>query len=100
MLVLKGSIKVKVRLNTDSSAAKGIVSRTGLGKVRHIEVNELWLQEKVKSGEIRMFKIPGTVNQGDLMTKHVPFDTLTRHFEKLGLEFRDGRAESAPQALL
>ena len=35
-----------MQLNTDASAAIGIGSRLGLGKVRHIEVNQLWLQEK------------------------------------------------------
>ena len=37
----------KVRLSEDSSAAKGIADRTGLGKVRHIEVNQLWLYEQI-----------------------------------------------------
>ena len=36
-----GSIAIK----TDASAAVGIGSRIGIGKVRHIEVNQLWLQE-------------------------------------------------------
>ena len=37
---------------TDSSAAKGISSRRGLGKVRRIEVNELWLQDQVARGKV------------------------------------------------
>ena len=32
-------IDSKVRIRTDASAAKGIATRKGLGKVRHIEVN-------------------------------------------------------------
>jgi hypothetical protein len=40
---------VRVRLKTDASAAKGIASRNGLGKARHIEVTQLRLQEKVRS---------------------------------------------------
>ena len=35
-------------LGTDSSAAKSFVSRRGLGKMRHIEVRDLWLQEEAK----------------------------------------------------
>ena len=31
---------------TDASAAKGIASRRGAGEVRHIEVNQLWIQGK------------------------------------------------------
>ena len=35
-----------VCLGTDSSAAKGFVSRRGLGKMRHLEIRDLWLQKK------------------------------------------------------
>ena len=44
----------KVRMWVDSSAAKSIASRTGLGKVRHIEVRFLWLQEVVRAGRIEL----------------------------------------------
>ena len=33
-----------VHLGTDSSAAKSCVSRRGLGKMRHVEIRDLWLQ--------------------------------------------------------
>ena len=46
--------KVGIVLHTDSAAAKGIGSRRGLGKVRHIELNQLWLQEKVASGVVQI----------------------------------------------
>ena len=47
-------IQGKVRLSEDSTAAKGIADRTGLGKVRHIEVNQLWVQDKVREKEIEL----------------------------------------------
>ena len=40
-------IQHTIVLYTDSSAAKGISSRRGLGKVCHIELNKLWLQDQV-----------------------------------------------------
>ena len=52
-------IDIKLQVLTDSSAAKGIASRRGLGKVRHIEVNQLWLQGKVAYGEVRIDKGSG-----------------------------------------
>ncbi len=36
-------LKVSLRTNTDSSAAKIMGSRRGVGKVRHLDVGELWL---------------------------------------------------------
>ena len=35
---------------TDSSAAVGICRRKGLGKVRHLDTNLLWVQDKVREG--------------------------------------------------
>ena len=40
-------IDFNCEVQTDASAAKGIVTRVGLGKVRHLETNQLWLQAKV-----------------------------------------------------
>ena len=42
-------IKTTIQLLTDASAAKGIANRMGLGKVRHIEVTQLWLQQNLLS---------------------------------------------------
>ena len=36
-------INVKLSLKCDASAAVGIVKRRGLGRVRHIDVTQLWL---------------------------------------------------------
>ena len=40
-------IALSISLATDSAAARGISSRRGLGKVRRIELSELWLQDQV-----------------------------------------------------
>ena len=39
----------EVKVCTDASAAIGIVNRRGSGKVRHIDTNELWVQDKVSN---------------------------------------------------
>ena len=49
----------KVRVNTDSSAARGIAMRRGVGKVRHLEVRTLWLQDQVDRGLVQIAKIAG-----------------------------------------
>jgi hypothetical protein len=41
-------INAELRVHTDSSAAKGICKRVGLGTQRHIAVNSLWVQEKLR----------------------------------------------------
>ena len=58
-------IQHTIILYTDSSAAKGISSRRGLGRVRHIELSELWLQDQVARGRIAVRKIRGEDNFSD-----------------------------------
>ena len=53
-------VEVYIKVKTDASAALGIVRRRGLGKVRHIEVSQLWLQQKVADGRVKVIKVPGT----------------------------------------
>ena len=69
-------IKLPITLYTDSSAAKGIASRRGLGKVRHIELSELWLQDQVARGNVEVRKIRGEDNFSDSLTKHSSQDRI------------------------
>ena len=69
-------IHLPIILYTDSSAAKGISSRRCLGKVRRIELNELWLQDQVARGKLEVRKIRGEVNMSDSLTKHASPDRL------------------------
>ena len=80
----------------DSSAALGITQRTGNGKVRHLRVQSLWVQEVRCTGRLGYKKVLGTLNPADILTKHVPSDLLEAHLKTLGVEFRGGRAVSAP----
>ena len=58
-----------VRLGTDSSAAKSFVCRRGLGRMRHLQIRDLWLQKEVRDGKVEVSKIPGDKIPADLMTK-------------------------------
>ena len=69
-------IKQEIVLYTDSSAAKGISTRRGLGKLRHVELNELWLQDQVSRGRIAVRKIKGEDNFSDSLTKHSSPDRI------------------------
>ena len=51
------------------SASLTELSRGGLGKMRHLEIRDLWLQREVAHGQVKVFKTPGTENPADLMTK-------------------------------
>ena len=66
----EAGIEIGVVVKTDASAAKAIATRRGMGKVRQIEVSQLWVQEKVAVGDIKIVKIPTEDNFADHLTKY------------------------------
>ncbi len=52
-------VEVGVQVNMGSSVAKSNASRRGAGGVRHIEVRELWVQDRVAKGEVSIVKGEG-----------------------------------------
>ena len=90
-------IPLQVRVWTDSSAAIGICSRQGLGKLRHIDTQALWVQERVRTKSIILRKVRGDLNPADLLTKFiVGKDKIDQLVSLYGLVFMDGRAASSP----
>jgi hypothetical protein len=79
---------LKVRLWVDSTAAKSIASRTGLGRVRHLEVRFLWLQEVVRKGRLMLRKIPGEKNPADILTKPKNAADMILKLVPVGVELR------------
>ena len=84
---------------TDSAAARGMASRRGIGRVRHVSTRYLWLQERVARQEGRILKIPGERNRADALTKSVPAPRLLHLCGAMGLEFRGGRAKAQKGSL-
>ena len=88
---------IEIHLHADSSAAIGICNRSGIGKVRHLATGLLWIQDKVRSKDIRLYKVLGTENPADLLTKHLPRESVDKHIAAFYSTRQGGRAESAPQ---
>ena len=60
--------------------------RKGLGKVRHIEVKYLWVQDLIKDGRLKLLKVKGTSNPADIGTKHLSISDMKGLLEKIGLK--------------
>ena len=89
-------IDARVRVLTDASTGKSLASRRGLGKVRHIDVSELWVQEVVANGRVDIIKVKGTFNSADICTKYLNQAEIAAVMEQIAATFLDGRSESAP----
>ena len=83
-------------LYSDSSAALGIAKRAGIGKVRHLRTQGLWIQEVRSTGRISYKKILGEKNPADLLTKYLTAEIIKKHLETIQYKAAGGRAEAAP----
>ena len=90
-------LELEVQVHSDSSAAIGISRRRGLGKIRHIHVGDLWVQERLRNHDFSLHKVLGAENPADIFTKYTDKNTIHKMLGKLHLRFEQGRAESAPQ---
>ena len=74
------------RLWCDSSAAIQVSKRPGVGKLRHVHVSHLYIQELVRNKEIFVRKIAGTANPSNVLTKHVSTGhEMSKAIEMLGI---------------
>ena len=89
-------LKASVTLFTDSSAARGIIHREGLGKLRHLETGYLWLQAAVKNKRLQVRKVLGKENPADLFTKHLGAADMWKHLKTLHISAEEGRTTAVP----
>ena len=80
-------IKIDIELKVDANATIGMLHRTGLGKMRHVDVSELWLQSVVKNKKILLKKVLGTRNPADMMTKYLGVQESGGYMSELGFKF-------------
>ena len=92
------SIDLQLRIHSDATAAIGIARRRGLGKLRHLDVEDLWIQERVRHNDVELCKVLGTENPADIFTKYVEAPLLQKALISMGLNSETGRAKSAPKA--
>ena len=71
----------------DASAALAIVARRGLGKLRHLDTNYLWLQEKAAKGDLNFKNVAGVDNGADTFTKSLSWNEIQSHIHKLSSQF-------------
>ena len=81
-------------LYADASAALSIAKRQGAGKMRHINVKSLWLQEKELQKELSYEKIKGEDNPADGLTKHVRQELAAKYARTVYMKLSGDRASA------
>ena len=83
-------VAVKLEVHSDATAAIGICKRQGLGRVRHLATADLWIQHKIRSRVLKLFKLPCKDNPSGLMTKHKAAPEASRFLSMLGIKRFEG----------
>ena len=90
--------KVNLRLHSDASAAIGIARRRGMGKLRHLDCEDLWIQQRLRTKDLELVKVLGTSNPADALTKYIDHKSMSAALAKINMIAEDGRPLSAPEA--
>ena len=75
---------VKPVLNIDAKATEHILHRQGIGKLKHIDVAYLWVQDEIRSQRLRMRRAKSEENVADLGTKSLSKAVIAKHSLTLG----------------
>ncbi len=92
-LLLELGLPAVVVVKTDSSSAKAISQRRGPGKMKHIQLRLLAMQQWVSDRLLSVNKVSTDENISDLLTKGM---SIERHFRlAYGLGLRGGPFDAA-----
>ena len=64
--------------------------------MRHFELSELWVQDRVAKGEIVIWKISGVENSSDSLTKHSTGERITQTLLFCNQTIEAGRHDVMP----
>ena len=74
---------VGVNIWLDSSAARGVFQRQGVGRIRHLEAKSLWVQEALRRKNFALHAVGTHENTADIGTKALGEAKLAQHREAL-----------------
>ena len=90
---------VPVTVHSDAIAAICIARHRGLGKIRQLEVTDLWIQDNIRRKQIKLPKVLGTENVADIFTTYVDRATLEKALANMCVFKVTGRTACAPDAM-
>ena len=65
---------VKQRLFVDSTSAKFVVQRSGVGRLKHVSIKHMFLQQLLRQKVFSIHKVPTRINPADLSTKKLSLE--------------------------
>lgn len=85
------------KVPVDASVANSLCERKGIDRIRHVDVCNLWLQDRQERDRAPLTNINGKLNCADLMTKYLSVDENKLNLGRRILCYQDGRSAVAAQ---
>ena len=76
--------EMKPVLAIDAKTTEHILHRQGIGKLKHIFVDYLWMQDEIRSKRLRVRRVRSEENVADLGTKQLSKTVIAKHCLTLG----------------
>lgn len=89
------TVTVTCSVLSDSSAARGMTSRRGLGRTRHVQTRYLWVQQRLKENDFELLPVSTDKNLADIATKPVSQDVCKKHMAAMNQRFMEGKSTAA-----
>ena len=71
-------VDVKIQILMDANAGISMMKKQGLGSVKHVATQYLWVQENVYNKDVELLKVGTTEKNADLMTKSLAEASMSR----------------------
>jgi hypothetical protein len=68
-MLQEAGVQATLRVRTDSSSAKAVAMRRGLGRMKHLDVRYLWLQDAFRAEMFSLDSVSSEKNIADALTK-------------------------------
>ena len=82
--------ELPLRMWTDSTAGRAAATRLGVGRIKHLTIQDLYVQGLVQAKMLQINKVATEHNLADILTKPVPRETLERLAPGAGVADSDG----------
>ena len=75
----------------------GDPSNNVCGKVKHMDVKSLWIQERESVGDLTVVKVPRLENCSDLLTHHYTEAEAELHLSRMSVERRCSASQTSSE---
>ena len=88
-------IEAKVHAHTDAKSVIDLLCKRGPGRMRHLHVKNLYLQQEIREGRLVIHKVTSENNVADILTKHMTPKKFQDAARNLGVRPYDENEDAA-----